>query len=129
MNQIDNGVVIVAEHEQHKELFKTCYSCGQAWPNRIDFLTDAQVTMVGYQVNFANLEDGLFVFEHSCGCRLTLSVSQLSDLFGGPIFEQRQTGNEECPELCLHGNDFTPCPEQCECAYVREILQLFACPL
>ncbi len=129
MDKIDNGVVMVEEHDHQKSIFKVCYSCGQEWPSRIDFLTDAQVTMMKYQVNFANLEGGLFVFEHACGCRLTLNVFQLSDLYGGPIFEQRKTGTEECPELCLHGNNFTPCPEQCECAYVRDILKLFSCPL
>ncbi len=120
------------EHSSHSpgvsDSFKVCSNCTARWLCRNDFLTDANVTLTGYLANFNNPENGHFEFEHQCGAKILLNVSDLSDLYGGPILEGCKTGSEECPGLCLHRNDLSPCPVACECAYVREILQLFACP-
>lgn len=110
-----------------QEDFKVCQVCGQTWASRSDFLVDSKVTLSSYHVNFDALENGYFLFIHTCEARLTLAVAELSDLYDGPIFEQRKTGNEECPGYCLYPHELSPCTAECECAYVREIMQLFAC--
>ena len=114
---------------QRNALYKRCLRCSKDWGSRIDFLTDAKVTLAGYQANFTDLEDGCFIFEHTCGNKITVMVRELSDLYGGLIFGERKTGSDHCPEFCLHGDNLNPCPEYCECAYVREILHMFACPV
>jgi hypothetical protein len=53
-------------------------------------------------------------------------VRDLRDLYDGPVFEQRKTGTEQCPEYCLRKEELASCPAKCECAYVREIIQLVA---
>ncbi len=104
--------------------FKTCGVCQDAWATRNDFLTDAKITLTGYQANFVAVEKGLFLFNHTCGATLSLKVHELADLYPGPIYEEPKTGSRDCPGYCLHANEFRPCPAQCECAYVRDILQL-----
>ncbi len=129
LNQNNDFLLGEGTFKDGTTLYKRCLSCNKAWGSRIDFLTDAKVTLTGYQANFTDLEDGRFIFEHNCGNRIAVMVRELSDLYGGPIFEERKTGREGCPELCLHGDNISPCPQPCECAYVREILQLFAGPI
>ena len=104
--------------------FKKCTFCGHLWQTREDFLQDAATAMIGYQVNFDNLHLGFFLFNHlKCGTTLGLAAGLFSDLYNGPVYKQRQTGSEKCPEYCLHEERLEPCPAECECAYVREIIQ------
>ena len=104
--------------------FKKCSFCGHQWRSREDFLQDAATDMIGYQVNFDNLHLGFFLFNHlTCGTTLGLAAGLFSDLYEGPIYKQRKTVTEKCPEYCLHETQLEPCPEECECAYVRDIMQ------
>lgn len=105
-------------------MFKTCTYCGHAWRSRQVFLADPSVTLVGYQVHFEDLSLGLFLFEHA-PCKSTFAVvaGQFTDLYNGPVFEGRKTGTDDCPEYCLRKEELRPCPAQCECAYVRQVLQ------
>jgi len=105
--------------------FKACPCCGRRWPTRESFLEDAALEIIGYQVNFRFLELGLFLFNHH-ECRTTLSVraDEFLDLYQGPVFEDRKTGSSECPGHCLHADELSRCPAACECAFVREVLQL-----
>lgn len=80
--------------------------------------------MIGYQVHFEKLTAGLFLFEHICGTSLAIHAHEFQDLYNGPIFTERLTGTEECPGYCLHENDLRPCLAKCECAYVREVVQV-----
>lgn len=105
-------------------LFKECRVCNRQWKTRDDFLADEEVVLVGYQANWIVLEKGLFLFNHSCHGTLSLEVCEFSDLYDGPIFQERKTGSEDCAGYCLHRSELKPCPASCECAYVREILQL-----
>lgn len=105
-------------------VFSECRVCNRQWPCREDFLRDEEVVLIGYQANFVALEKGLFLFNHSCHGTLSVEVHKFADLYQGDIFEQRKTGSESCAGYCLHRNVLKPCPAQCECAYVREILQL-----
>lgn len=103
--------------------FKQCPLCGLEWPTRNRFLEDPDIELVGYQVNFVELLAGFFLFNHSCGTTLAVLTEAFEDLYAGPVFSERATGTEECPEHCIHEDDLSPCPAQCECAFVREIMQ------
>lgn len=104
--------------------FKECTSCNTIWQTRDEFLNDSNVVIVGYQVSFKDIEKGLFLFNHSCKSTIAVEVHAFADLYDGPIYQERATGGEDCPGLCLHKNKLGPCPARCECAYAREILQL-----
>jgi len=104
--------------------FNVCPNCNFVWDNRADFLDDSEVTIIGYQVHFKMLETGLFLFNHSCKGTFSLEVSAFNDLYDGPVFVERATGSDSCPGHCLHESLLEPCPAQCECAYVREIIRL-----
>ena len=105
--------------------FKICPACGTIWQTRDDFLKDRDVTIKGYQVNFNHLEMGLFFFDHEkCRTTAALKASQFTDLYSGPIFQENMAGSDECPEYCLKESNLQPCPNSCECAYVRNVLQI-----
>jgi hypothetical protein len=104
--------------------FKICTTCGVTWPSRDDFLSDSNVVFIGYQVHFADLAAGHFLFNHNCGTTLAVLVAALEDLYDGLVFETRITGTDQCPGYCLRENELEPCPKKCECAFVREIIQI-----
>jgi hypothetical protein len=104
------------------DTFKTCPMCAKPWVTRDDFLGDPDVTLVGYQVHWEELELGLLYFNHTCGTTMAVEVAKFTDLYEGPIFHARAAGTEACPGLCLHRGNLNPCPAKCECAYVRAIL-------
>jgi hypothetical protein len=105
--------------------FKICPHCGKAWPNRDVFLADPGLEVIGYQVDFEAIEAGLFLFNHH-DCKTTLAVraGSLKDLYHGPFFSERNTGLESCPGYCLRRQELEPCPAECACAWVRDVLQL-----
>ncbi len=105
-------------------MFKQCPKCKYKWQSRRDFLDDEGISVIGYQVNFDSTRLGFFLFNHSCGTSLALQVRDFVDLYDGPLYHQRMTGSEDCPGYCLHQNNLDPCPAECECAFVREILQI-----
>ena len=104
--------------------FCICSNCGCVWKTRDDFLNDEEIEIIGYQVFFEALRAGVFLFNHSCKGTFGLEVEKFEDLYDGPIFVERTTGLEECPELCLHEDNLEPCPAKCECTFVREIIQV-----
>jgi len=106
-----------------KKHFKRCSSCDFVWKDRDSFLNDNAVEIIGYQKNFENLRAGLFLFNHSCETTFSIEVEQFADLYQGPVFKQRAEGSACCPEHCLHGGNLNRCPSQCECSFVREIIQ------
>lgn len=112
-----------------KTIFKRCPTCGFVWSTRDHFLRDPALEIIGYQVNFKKLTLGFFLFNHSCKTSLAIRAVNFGDLYKGPIFQDRATGSEECPGYCLLEHELLPCPAQCECAYVREIVQIIKnCP-
>ncbi len=111
---------------QNHSVFKECPNCGFSWESRDSFLSDPCVEIVGYQVHFEELTVGFFLFNHSCRGTFAVVVGDLRDLHDGPVFEQRKTGTDQCPEYCLHKDELAACPAKCECAYAREIIQLVA---
>ena len=103
--------------------FKRCTACGHRWLSRERFLNDPNTQLVGYQVNFESFELGLFLFNHmTCKSTIAIHALQFRDLYNGPVFKEIKRGTENCPEYCLHEDQFDLCPEQCECAWVREVL-------
>jgi len=104
--------------------FKICPNCGTDWETRSDFIYDPEIEIIGYQVHFNDLEKGFFLFNHSCKGTMSIQVDAFSDMYRGPIFQERLTGTDQCSGYCLHESNLKPCPEKCECSYVREIIQL-----
>ena len=104
--------------------FKTCPKCGFAWPTREGFLNDPDLELIGYQVNFEELTLGYFLFNHSCKDTLSVPANAFWDFYKGHVFIDRATGSDQCPGYCLHQDVLDPCPAQCECAFVREIIQI-----
>lgn len=114
----------IDERQIIKETFKSCFNCVTHWSSRDEFLHDWKINLVGYQVHFEELTSGIFLFNHSCGSTLGLPVSKFMDLYQGEIFSERATGTVECSEYCLYRSNLEPCPVKCECAYIREIIQI-----
>lgn len=106
-------------------MFKKCGKCGYEWETRKDFLDDENIELVGYQAHFENLELGLFLFNH-VNCKTTLSVYAkcFMDLYTGPIFSENKNGQNDCPGFCLEKRSLSPCPVQCECACIRELIDI-----
>jgi hypothetical protein len=112
-----------------ENVFKTCIVCGKKWLSRDEFLADSDISSIGYQANFVSLEKGLFLFNHSCHNTLSIEVHAFADLYDGPIYASRLLGTEDCAGYCLQRNILRPCPEKCECAYVRQVLQCLDGPV
>jgi hypothetical protein len=110
--------------DSREEVFKKCNLCDFCWHSRDSFLSDPGLTLVGYQPYFKDLTAGYFLFTHSCGTSLSLKAGVFSDLYSGPIFEKNMRGGDDCPGYCLNEKELKACPVECECAYVREILQI-----
>lgn len=106
------------------ETFKLCTNCNTSWESRESFLSDPNIELVGYQVSFKNLKLGYFLFNHSCKSTIAIHAGEFADLYDGPIFKERHTGDASCLGYCMHKSNLRPCPVQCECAYVREVLQI-----
>jgi hypothetical protein len=105
--------------------FKSCPLCAEIWPDRDHFLEDPHLELIGYQVDFEDVNLGLFLFNHHrCGTTLAIRAGLFRDLYGGPTHCTRRTGSEACPGLCLRTVELAPCPADCECAWVREVLQV-----
>ncbi|MEW6250296.1 MAG: hypothetical protein AB1716_06600 [Planctomycetota bacterium] len=110
--------------EPERRVFKKCPMCGFAWESRSSFLVDPDNEIIGYQACFTALTTGFFLFNHSCTGTLAILVEQFRDLYDGPVYETRKTGMDECPGYCLHKDELARCPQRCECAFVREIIQI-----
>ncbi|MGE5257238.1 MAG: hypothetical protein ACM3KE_11235 [Hyphomicrobiales bacterium] len=105
--------------------FKICPFCATVWPSREAFLNDNDLELIGYQVDFEELALGLLLFNHDpCKTTLAIRALQLRDLYRGPVFKDRRTGQEDCPGHCLRNSELAPCPTACECAWVRGLLQV-----
>jgi hypothetical protein len=108
-------------------VFKQCSGCGLVWASREEFLSDAEVTLIGYQAMMEELEAGYFLFNHmhrGCGSTVSIKAGEFFDLYKGPVFRTRKSGGKECGGHCLHAEDLGRCPVKCECAFVREVIQI-----
>lgn len=110
------------------EILVSC-SCGTHWQTRSDFLSDPDIALRCYIVNFELLEMGLFLFTHlkqECKSSLTVEAAAFSDLYAGPRYADKLTGTTECPGYCLRKDTLIPCLAKCECAYIRQITDMLA---
>ncbi len=105
-------------------LFKTCHVCNKVWTTRNDFLDDGDIEIIGYQVHFKELTEGLFLFNPFCSSTISVRAGAFKDLYSGPMFEERLTGTDECPGYCLVEHELRPRPAKCDCAYAREVVQI-----
>lgn len=106
-------------------IFKECTCCKNPWYSREDFLGDCKLDFVGYQVNFGNLELGYFLFNHlSCQSTIAVHAVLFRDLYDGPVFSERKTYSDKCPGYCVDRAALDTCDAECECAYIREIIQI-----
>ena len=106
--------------------FKKC-SCGHEWQTRQDFLSDPEIQIQGYIVYFKELTLGLYIFMHKvegCLTSIAMKAGVFSDLYKGKIFKERLTGKDDCPGYCLLKPELSACPQKCECAWVREVIQI-----
>jgi hypothetical protein len=110
--------------EQNPLPFHQCPSCKIVWPTRESLLADPGVRLIGYRSCLANLLAGVFLFHHRCEAIVTIHASEFADFYDGPMFSVPQTGGEKCPGYCLRVEELRPCPAPCECAFVREIVNL-----
>jgi len=107
------------------KIFKKCTCCDFPWTSRAEFLQDGNTKLVGYQANFCQLELGYFLFNHlTCQSTIAIPAGLFKDMYDGPLFSQRLTGTEVCQGFCEDMDAIEPCDAQCECAYVREIMQI-----
>ena len=109
------------------ELFKTCPNCKAAWNDRESFLADPLISLNGYQFNLKSVENGLFLFTHlSTNCRTTMAVpvSWFLDLYSGPRYPESRALSPECPRFCIDEKNLERCQAICECAFVREVMQV-----
>jgi hypothetical protein len=104
--------------------FKVCPKCGFVWSDKDAFAKDPGLEVVGYQAHFRDLTAGFFLFTHACHTTLAVPAGEFTFLYDGPIYTIHATGTAECPGYCLNKSELRPCPAACECAYVREILQI-----
>ena len=115
----------MSEPAQSAEPFKQCTLCGKVWPARDDFLSEPTIELAGYQAFLPDPVLGLFLFNHqSCGTTLALKAEEFRDLYDGPVYTERKTHTEECMGYCDTEDELRPCPQECECAWVREILHI-----
>lgn len=108
-------------------MFKRCSGCSAVWPSRDAFLGDGAIKLVGYQVQMGRLETGYFLFNHvhkGCGSTISIAAGEFFDLYQGTVFRTSKFGGVECGGHCLHAQDLDACPAECECAFVREVLQI-----
>jgi len=109
------------------EPFKICPNCGTVWPALTAFLEDPELEPSGYQVAFQDLAGGLFYFTHTrsgCGTTMAIPVKVFASLSNRPFLTLHGEQPKCCPALCLRQSVLDPCPEECECVWVREILQI-----
>jgi hypothetical protein len=109
------------------ESFKICPTCSKSWKILKEFLSDPNLELSGYQVNFADLKGGLFYFNHlqeNCGTTMAVSVKEFTELSPRPMLASRGQRPDCCPDFCVRQGALDPCLVECECVWVREIMQV-----
>ena len=107
--------------------FKICPKCGTSWDTLEDFLSEASVKLKGYQVNFEDLKEGLFYFEHQspdCGTTMGITIYRFKELSNLPFLAPSLVSRpDDCPGLCLNQHELGECPVLCNCNWVRDIMR------
>jgi hypothetical protein len=109
------------------ENFKICPNCQQVWSMQIEFISDGEIELNGYKSDFEKLEYGMFFFTHKkvgCFSTMVLEVKEFLNLYEGPFYSEQKTGTEDCPNYCRDKEKLDRCEAFCECAFVREIINI-----
>jgi hypothetical protein len=112
------------------DYFKQCSYCNKTWISRDEFLGDSDIRLIGYQPHYKNMEEGLFLFNHLiCNSTLSIVSQKFRDLYTGPLYassklEDEPLNYDDCPDFCLFKNKMKGCLQQCERAFVSEIIQV-----
>lgn len=107
------------------EYFKQCPHCAEVWPDRPALLEDPDVELVGYQSWLPDSVVGMFLLNHiACGTTLAIDANEFTDLHDGPVYAERLAFTDSCSGLCQDWSQLDACPQKCECAFVREVLQI-----
>lgn len=108
--------------------FKVCPSCSRVWNTMDEFCSDPELEYAGYQINFVDLEGGFFYFNHTtkeCGTTMAIAVKAFTGMSSRPFLAKHGSQpRRKCPGSCLRKGDSSPCPVECECVWVREIMQI-----
>lgn len=110
--------------------FKRCSYCNKIWDSRDVFLSDFEIKLVGYQPHYKNMEEGLFLFNHLvCNSTLSIVSQKFRDLYTGPLYPSNKLNDDnlnydDCPDFCLFKNKMKGCLQQCERAFVSEVIQV-----
>ncbi|GMW01693.1 MAG: hypothetical protein AMXMBFR84_28300 [Candidatus Hydrogenedentota bacterium] len=101
-----------------------CRGCNQVWLEREGLISDPAIALAGYQANFDNLESGRFVFTHECGASFSVCVKSFLTLCAEHVHTGYRLNGEACPGYCMHEHELDPCGAECECAYIRNVLDV-----
>ncbi len=104
------------------KVFKTCSFCGKKWKTREEFLSDKKVKLVGYQINYIDIEKGLFLFNHSCNTTIAIEVEEFMDLYKGVKYTENKLNTDECPGYCLDEKELQDCGNTCYYNQVRKLM-------
>jgi len=107
--------------------FKLCPCCNKLWASQIQFISDVNLEIIGYKADFEKLEYGMFFFNHKaseCNSTLTINAGQFFNLYEGPVYKERLAGTKQCSGLCINKDNLDQCNNQCECAFVREVINI-----
>jgi hypothetical protein len=107
--------------------FKQCPNCQEVWETREVFISDNQLELNGYKSDFEELDYGLFFFTHqksNCHSTMAIEIKDFKSLYTGTIYPARLTKSDACPRYCIDRDQLDRCDAHCECAYVREIMQI-----
>ena len=108
--------------------FKQCPNCLHIWQTLDGFFADPVLEVNGYKADFEKLEYGLFFFTHRadhCHSTFAIEVKEFMPLYQGTRYADRKTGSDGCPQYCLEIERLDHCEQFCECAFAREIMQMF----
>jgi len=123
LEDIPEGTYLVKTDDN---AFKVCTSCKRSWHTREDLLADPACNLIGYQRSFMEHEAGVFLFTHilpKCGTTIGIPADEFLDLNDGPRFDADQFGMKWCSGHCLDVHNTEPCPQECEYAFVRDVMQ------
>jgi hypothetical protein len=107
--------------------FKECTTCGTVWSEREEALSDPSFQFVGYDPDYREMQEGLFLFNHlrpDCNTTLAVKADEFADLYTDPVFATCDHETDDCEAFCLRGGEPETCHLECDCAFVEAISKM-----
>lgn len=110
-------------------VFKVCAKCVYEWGILEEFVRDRSLFLVGYQANFVQPQEGLFLFNHKipvCNTTLGIEAKKLLPInsLSSPI-KSFQPHGEGCMGYCADVNNLNECQNSnCSGKKIREIIKI-----